>query len=179
MMLSLAIFVGFKRFARSAGFALCAALRIRSGAPCLGMNVCWCAYCRLYASQSCQHTEQPTRFSAAAALCLPSASTCCSACVSLCASLCAYVCVYLCACVCACVRVFMDSASKLNFAHNNDISHIAVRVMAIGWLWSWLWLRLWLWPGIALGCLCLDFALFAIASPTFCLAYGIRMRASP
>lgn len=97
---------------------------------------------------------------------------------------CAYVCVPVCICVCACVRVFMDSGSKLNFAHNNDISHIAVRVMAIGWLCSWLrfwlWLRLWLWAresGIALGCLCLGFALFAIiVSPTFCLAYGIRMR---
>lgn len=60
-MLSLAIFVGFKRFARSAGFALrCVALRIRSGAPCMGMCVSQCASVLVCVLSIICFTELPT-----------------------------------------------------------------------------------------------------------------------
>lgn len=62
-MLSLAIFVGFERFARSAGFALCAALRIRIGGLRMRMCVCVCVLSIICFRELPTHT-QPTHASA-------------------------------------------------------------------------------------------------------------------
>jgi len=86
MMLSLAIFVGFKRFAPRSPVAFCAGC-VYAMWPGLSfpsplsrftycMCVCVCVYCRLYASWSCQHTHTHTRIQPRSVFRLPQLVVC-------------------------------------------------------------------------------------------------------